>query len=116
MIAFLQRHSYPCPEPCWRHPPVSQMTDKETLDALEEEDGLRPSRPWLAALCARVGIARRGRSGPPPLPVDEVKRRDKARYDGWLANLKADPVAYAAWVEKRRAQNAARRSRKAVAA
>lgn len=111
MIAFLVRHSTSdSPDHCSKHPSIGEMTDKQTLDALEEEEGLRPSRPWLAALCARMGVARRGRPGPPPLPVDEVKRRDKERYDRWLAAKKADPEAYREWVEKRRVQDAARRS------
>lgn len=41
-------------EQCARHGSIREMTDREQLQALQDDTGLEFSRQWLSVLCARL--------------------------------------------------------------
>lgn len=111
-LRFLRRHQA---GRCKRHN-ISDMTAAEVLTAMESEAGVRISRPTLQNLSEELGIQRRQRKGPDPLPPDqkasamerfnrmvEQKKRD-GTYDAWLADRRQKDADYR---EQRKLEQAA---------
>lgn len=96
---------------CRRHRPVSEMTDLETLAAMEGELKLRCSRAWLIDLCNALEIPRRGRPGPPALPSAERRAKNNHRWNRWISDLKAnEPEKYRAYLSRKNDAAAVRRT------
>ena len=106
ITAFLKRHSgnrekFGPQCRCKRR--LGEMTDRAMAAVLLEETGLSPSRPWLAKTCDEIGVERRKRSGPIPMPASEKREKNSTRWRNWIANFKkTDPQGYEQWVEDRR--------------
>lgn len=101
-LRFLRRHQA---GRCKRHN-LSEMTSAKILTAMFEEDGVRISRPTLQNLSDELGIPRRQRKGPDPLPEHQrasamdrfnrmvkQKRRD-GTYDAWIAERRRKDAEY----------------------
>lgn len=112
IVRWLRRHSGVAVygAQCKRHRPVSEMTDVETLAAMESELKLRCSRAWLIDLCRAEAIPRRGRAGPPP----RGRQTSTGRWTRWVSNLKErDPERYKTYMA---GKNAARKRPAATSA
>lgn len=108
-LRFLRRHQA---GGCKRHN-IAEMTAAEILTAMEGESGVRVSRPTLQSLCDKLGIPRRRRRGPDPLPADQkVSAMD--RFNRMVEAKKRDGT-YDAWIAARRLKGAEYREQKKLA-
>lgn len=79
------------------------MTDRVMADALYEEERLRPSRPYFTESCDKLGLTRRKRAGPAPMPPDQKRANNTSRWRNWVAGFKErDPEGYESWLERRK--------------
>lgn len=109
-LRFLRRHQA---GRCKRHN-LTEMTSADILSAMESESAVRVSRPTLQSLCDQLGIPRRRRRGPDPLPPEQrVSAMD--RFNRMVEQKKRDGT-YDAWIADRRRQGAEYREQKKLAA
>ena len=105
LVEWLYRHSglNTYGPQCSKHPPISQMTTRQQLDALREETGRAVTRQWLTVICVRYGIPRQGKSRRIRTVTPEQRRaRAKVRWVRWWANVKKDPTRLAKYRASRR--------------
>lgn len=108
-LRFLRRHQA---GRCKRHN-LAEMTAAEVLSAMEQEAHVRVSRPVLQSLCDQLGIPRRRRKGPDPLPADQrVSAMDRFNR---MVEAKKRAGTYDAWIAERRRKDADYREQRKLA-
>jgi len=106
---FLLRH---CGNPlrsltsCGLHPPIFEMTHAELRQAALDELGFAPSRQYVYLQTRRLGIrsVRHGGHAPIGRPLTGLER-----YQRFRERVRQDPVAEAAFRQRRRASDSKRR-------
>jgi len=75
---------------CEAHPPISEMTGDQQVQALFEDAGVRLTRQWINQTAGRLGIPRRRQAKRVLSEEEKARRRQKgsARWRRWAERQK----------------------------